>query len=96
MNYDWIMALLALASAPALLLGSRRLVGGIRAYQKKVRQCSSRLMAYESETFHNLDAGFTAAASASGRRNTERPVWTPICSASAHRRRFRCLAPRRR
>ena len=56
LHYDWIMALLALASAPALLLGSRRLVGGIRAYQKKVRQCSSRLMAYESETFHNLDA----------------------------------------
>ncbi len=56
LHYDWIMALLALASAPFLLLTSRRLIGGMRSHQQHLRQVSSGLMAYETETLHNLDA----------------------------------------
>lgn len=56
LHYDWIMALLALASAPFLLLTSRRLIGGMRTHQQTLRQVSSDLMAYETETLHNLDA----------------------------------------
>ena len=56
LHYDWIMALLALASAPFLLLTSRRLIRGMRTHQQEVRQVGSRLMSYETETLHNLDA----------------------------------------
>lgn len=54
--YDWVMALLALASAPFLLLTSRRLLAKMRSHQQEVRKISSTLMAYETETLHNLDA----------------------------------------
>lgn len=53
--YDWVMALLALASAPFLLLSSQRLMGKMRYYNQEVRKAGSDLMAYESETFRNLD-----------------------------------------
>ena len=56
LHYDWVMALLALASAPLLLLTSRRLIRGMRTHQQEVRQVGSRLMSYETETLHNLDA----------------------------------------
>ena len=56
LHYDWVMALLALASAPFLLLTSRRLIRGMRTHQQEVRQVGSRLMSYETETTHNLDA----------------------------------------
>ena len=56
LHYDWVMALLALASAPFLLLTSRRLIRGMRTNQQEVRQVGSRLMSYETETLHNLDA----------------------------------------
>ena len=56
LHYDWVMALLALASAPSLLLTSRRLIRGMRTHQQEVRQVGSRLMSYETETLHNLDA----------------------------------------
>ncbi len=56
LHYDWVMALLALASAPYLLLTSRRLIRGMRTHQQEVRQVGSRLMSYETETLHNLDA----------------------------------------
>ena len=61
--YDWIMALLALASAPFLLLSSRRLLGRLRDYNREVRRRSSELMAYETETLQNLDSikGFGVA-----------------------------------
>ena len=55
LHYDWVMALLALASAPFLLLTSRRLIRGMRTHQQEVRQVGSRLMSYETETLHNLD-----------------------------------------
>ena len=38
LHYDWILALLALASAPFLLLTSRRLIRGMRTHQQEVRQ----------------------------------------------------------
>mgnify|MGYP000152212265 CR=1 FL=1 len=56
LHYDWVMALLALASAPFLLLTSRRLIRSMRTHQQEVRQVGSRLMSYETETLHNLDA----------------------------------------
>ena len=56
LHYDWVMALLALASAPFLLLTSRRLIRGMRTHQQEVRQVGSRLMSYETETLHHLDA----------------------------------------
>jgi len=56
LHYDWVMALLALASAPFLLLTSRRLIRGMRTHQQEVRQVGSRLMSYETETLYNLDA----------------------------------------
>ena len=56
LHYDWVMALLALASAPFLLLTSRRLIRGMRTHQQEVRQVGSRLMSDETETLHNLDA----------------------------------------
>lgn len=56
LHYDWVMALLALASAPFLLLTSRRLIRGMRTHQQEVRQVGSRLMSYETETLHNLEA----------------------------------------
>ena len=56
LHYNWVMALLALASAPFLLLTSRRLIRGMRTHQQEVRQVGSRLMSYETETLHNLDA----------------------------------------
>ncbi len=75
LHYDWIMALLALASAPFLLITSRRLIGGMRSHQQKLRQVSSELMAYETETFHNLDAikgfGITDRYSAGLRQQQE-------------------------
>lgn len=75
LHYDWIMALLALASAPFLLITSRRLIGGMRSHQQKLRQVSSELMAYEAETFHNLDAikgfGITDRYSAGLRQQQE-------------------------
>ena len=75
LHYDWIMALLAIASAPFLLLTSRRLIGGMRSHQQNLRQVSSELMAYETETLHNLDAikgfGITDRYSAGLRQQQE-------------------------
>ena len=70
--YDPIMALLTLASAPFLLLASRRMIGEMHNRQQKVRRASSALMAYETEALHNLDAikgfGITAHYSMGLRR----------------------------
>ncbi len=53
--YSPIMALIALSSAPVLLIGSRYILKIQREYFKKVRQSSSKLMAFEVEAFYNLD-----------------------------------------
>lgn len=55
LHYDVIMALLAFASAPFMLLMSRFLIKKQREYNKKVREMSSKLMTFEVETFYNMD-----------------------------------------
>lgn len=73
--YDWVMAVLALASAPFLLLTSRRLLGRLRGYNEDVRRSSSELMGYETETLRNLDSikgfGVTDRYSAGLRKKQE-------------------------
>ena len=55
LHYDWVMALIALGSAPFLLLISRFLIKKQRQYSKKVKEMSSQLMSFEVETFYNFD-----------------------------------------
>ena len=55
LHYDWVMALIALGSAPFLLLISRFLIKKQREYSKKVKEMSSQLMSFEVETFYNFD-----------------------------------------
>lgn len=55
LHYDWIMAVIALGSAPFMLLMSRFLIKKQREYGKKVREMSSKLMTFEVETFYNFD-----------------------------------------
>lgn len=55
LHYDGIMAVIALGTAPFMLLFSRYLVKKQREYNKKVREMSSNLMAFEVETFFNFD-----------------------------------------
>lgn len=53
--YDWVMALIALGSAPFMLLMSKFMIRKQREYSKKVREMSSELMTFEVETFYNFD-----------------------------------------
>ena len=55
LHYDVVMALLAFASAPFLLLSSHYLISKQREYNKKVREMSSKMMSFEVETFYNFD-----------------------------------------
>ena len=55
MHYDWIMAVIALGSAPVMLLMSRFMIKKQRDYSKKVREMSSQLMTFEVEAFYNFD-----------------------------------------
>lgn len=55
LHYDWMMAILAFASAPFMLLMSRFVIKKQREYSKKVREMSSELMTFEVETFYNFD-----------------------------------------
>ena len=55
LHYNAVMALIALAGAPILLLSSSFLIKKQRNYGKKVREMSSRLMTFEAETFYNFD-----------------------------------------
>lgn len=55
LHYDAVMAVLALGSAPFLLLISKVVVKKQREYGKKVREASSQLMTFEAETFYNFD-----------------------------------------
>lgn len=55
LHYDWIMALIALGSAPVMLVFSRFMIRKQREYNKKMREMSSHLMSFETETFHNFD-----------------------------------------
>ena len=53
--YDPMMALIAFASTPALFLASHRLIQKQRSHNRKMRQTSSDMAAFESETFRNID-----------------------------------------
>lgn len=53
--YDATMALIALLSAPILLLFGRYLMRKNSEYRRKVLEVNSKLMNYEVETFYNFD-----------------------------------------
>lgn len=53
--YNVVMALIALASAPFLILSSRYFLRRMRRHNEKMKEMGSTLMAYETETFSNLD-----------------------------------------
>ena len=55
LHYDAIMALIAFASAPMLLILSRTLIRKQRQHGQQVRQASSRMMSFESEAFYHFD-----------------------------------------
>ena len=54
-HYDRIMALLSFLSAPVMLLMSRFLIQRQRRYSRKVREVSSEMMTFESESLYNMD-----------------------------------------
>lgn len=53
--YDVTMALIALISAPFLLLVSRYIMRKLRQYRQRVLEMNSKLMTFEAETFYNMD-----------------------------------------
>lgn len=55
LHYDWVMAVLAFASAPFLFAISSVVLKKQRAYGKKVREMSSEMMSFEVEAFYNFD-----------------------------------------
>lgn len=55
-NYSKVMALLAVASAPIMLIMSRFVVTKQREYNRRTREMSSKVMTFEVETFYNMDS----------------------------------------
>ena len=55
-NYDKVMALLAIASAPVMLAMSRFVISKQREYNRLTRETSSKVMTFEVETFYNMDS----------------------------------------
>ena len=53
--YDWIMALIALMSAPFLFLTGRYLMKRLRQLRQQVLETNSGMMAFESETLYQFD-----------------------------------------
>lgn len=53
--YDHVIALIAIGSAPFLLIISRFVIWKQREYAKKVREMNSEMMTFEVETFYNFD-----------------------------------------
>ena len=53
--YDPIMALICLISTPVLFLASRDLLRRQHAFNRKLREVSSGMTAFQSETFRNID-----------------------------------------
>ncbi len=54
-HYDRIMALLSFLSAPVMLLMSRFLIRRQRQYSRRVREISSEMMTFETESLYNMD-----------------------------------------
>ncbi len=55
LHYDVTMALIALISAPFLLLMSRYIMRKNKEYRQKVLEMNSKMMSFEVETFYNFD-----------------------------------------
>ena len=53
--YSHVMALLAFASAPFMLIMSKFLIKKQRDYRKKVREMNSKMVTFEVATFYNFD-----------------------------------------
>lgn len=53
--YDVTMALIALASAPVLLIMSRYVMRKNKFYREKLLRTNSQVMSFQVETFHNMD-----------------------------------------
>lgn len=53
--YDWMMAVIAMLSAPVLVLMSKYILRKQRQYSTTVREKSSDLMSFEVETFYGMD-----------------------------------------
>ncbi len=54
-HYSHVMSLIALSSAPIVILMSRRLIRKQREFGKKVRESSSELFTFEAESLYNID-----------------------------------------
>ena len=53
--YDPVMALICVISTPVLFLASRNLLRRQHAYTRRLRETSSGMSSFQSETFRNLD-----------------------------------------
>ena len=53
--YSHVMAFIAFASAPFMLIMSKFLIKKQRDYRKKVREMNSKMVTFEVETFYNFD-----------------------------------------
>lgn len=56
MYYDPMMMVLTLINAPIMLISSRLLMGRMRKYNERVKIMNSEMMAFQSETFNNIDS----------------------------------------
>ena len=54
--YDPTMAIIALASAPIMVIVSKTLMKKMRDYNKKMRQVSSEVMSFNEESFQNIQS----------------------------------------
>ena len=54
-HYDRVMALLSFLSAPVMLLMSRFLISRQRLYSRRVREVTSEMMTFETESLYNMD-----------------------------------------
>ena len=54
-HYSPVMSLIALSSAPVILLMGRYLIGKQKAHRNKMMESSSRMYSFETETLYNLD-----------------------------------------
>ena len=54
--YDPTMAVIALGSAPVMLIVSKTLMKKMRAYNKRMRQVSSDVMSFNEESFQNIQS----------------------------------------
>ena len=55
MYYDPMMGVIAMINAPVMLLSSKILLSRMRKYNKKVKEMNSEVLAFQEETFHNMD-----------------------------------------